>query len=604
MPSYWIAVIVGSVIISIVIGIKIYWSILLAMFPARERATEVHSVTTKDMWEIKLFRYRRGRTSGEPVFLLHGAGVNHKNFTEPEGACLVDELVARGFDVWALDTRVCRSSKPAFERKREDATLDDVLLQDIPAAIRYIRKTTSYGRVHWVGHSLGGMMLYAYLQHWGNDFLASGTTLGSPLGFVGTNIRIKRVPWPTRKYPHEMTNILRALIPLLYYTGIRTILFPINTRNLHPRLGPGNLFHVVEDPMPKAMDQLLQWASTRTWTMLDGKLDVLAGFKTMDLPLFTLFAPRDPFVPAATARPFFESLPNPDKRFAMLAKDAGCQNDYDHCDMAFGVDSPRAVFEPIARWIEAHPISERVRAEEIGEDDIVPRAALRQEQRAEILTGTSFAHVATKAPVATAPAPAVSAPAPKPEAIAPSEAHAPQEAIEIERIIEVPPAAKKATAKAPAKKPTAKAARATKPATPVKAKPTAKKPAAKAKAKPAPKPAEKPKAKAPEPKKSAPAPAKKAHTKPGPAKPTPLKKAPAKPETKPAAKPVAKPQPKPAPKPTPKPAPKPTANPAKSSATPRVTLAPTKNEKHKPSMLTKSALMAASEALKDLEKKK
>lgn len=592
MPSYWIAVIVGSVLISIVIGIKIYWSILLAMFPARERATEVHLVTTRDMWEIKLFRYRRGRTSGEPVFLLHGAGVNHKNFTEPEGACLIDELVARGYDCWAMDMRVCQSAKPAFERKREEATLDDVLLYDIPAAIRYIRKSTSYGRVHWVGHSLGGMLLYAYLQHWGSDLLASGTTLGSPLGFQGTNIRIKRLPWITRNHPREITNVFRALIPFLYYTGARTILFPINARNLHPRLGPGNLFHVIEDPMPGAMDQLLQWASTRTWKMLDGKLDVIAGFKTMDLPLFTLFAPRDPFVPADTAKPFFDSLPNPDKRFVMLSKESGCQNDYDHCDMAFGVDGPRAVFEPIARWIEAHPISERVRAEEIGDDDIAPRSALRPEQRVEILTGSSIVSTAPKTTVA----PAAAAPKPAPTESAPEETpETPPQAIEVQRTIEAPPAAKSTVSKAAAKTP----------APPKKAKPAAKKPAAKAKPSPKPaakpKPAPKPKASAAKPKKAAAPPAKKATPKPAPAK-----KAPAKP----AAKPVSKAATKPAPKVTPKPAPKAKTNPkpaakeSKAAGTPRVKLAPTKNEKHKPSLLTKNALLAASEALKDLDKKK
>jgi pimeloyl-ACP methyl ester carboxylesterase len=594
MPSYWIAVIVGGIVIAIVLGIKIYWTILLAFFPARERASEVHTVVTKDMWEIKLFRYRRGRSNGEPVLLVHGACANHKNFTEPEGACIVDELVARGFDCWAIDLRVCQSSKPAFERAHSQATYDDSLLYDLPAAIRYIRKNTSYGRVHWIGHSMGGMLLYAYAQYWGSAHIASGTTLGSPIGFDGASLKLKRVPSFARQNPRGMANILRALIPIMYVLGLRSSLFPLNPKNLHKRIGPGSLFHMIEDPVPNAVDALLEWARTKKWLMLGGKLDVKAGLNTLDLPLFTLFAPRDAFVPVEHARRFFNALPAPDKKFALLSREEGCQHDYDHCDLAFGADAPRMVFEPIAKWIEAHPIAERVRAEAIESDDEPVRKTLGVEQRAEILSGESFAHLQAKS---GAPAPADVAE--KAVEAAPDATVAPVEtpriAIEIERIPEAAPPRKKPAAKAkpaPAKN-TAKAAPAKKAAA-RQSEPA--KPAPAAKSKPAPEPATKPAArpvaKAPEaPKKAA---AKK------PVAPVKTKAVPAKAKAAPA-----KPAPAPA-KPKAAPA-KPKAAPAKAKAAPtkaKAPAAPDRGQKSRPSLLTKSAILSASEALRDLEKKK
>lgn len=619
MPSYWIVVIAGSIIIGIVISIKVYWSILLAFFPARERAAEVHTVTTRDMWEIKLFRYRRGRTSGEPVLLVHGAAVNHKNFTEPEGACLVDALVARGFDCWAIDMRTCQSAKPAFERKKEDASIDDVLQHDLPAAIRYIRKSTSYGRVHWVGHSLGGMLLYAYAQQFGTDHIASGTTLGSPIGFQGTNLRIKRVPGLVRAYPHEMGNVFRALIPPMFYIGIRTILFPINAKNLHPRLGPGNLFHVVEDAAPRALAELIGWASTKTWKMLGGKLDVLAGLKSIDLPLLAFYAPRDPFAPPAAGRAFFEALPNPDKRMVLLSKENGCQHDYDHCDIAFGVDAPRVVFEPIARWIEDHPITERVRAEELEDDEAAPRAALDLQQRVSILAGLG----------AAASAPALAAVRETPAPAGPIEP-APVELV-VERIPEEPAPAKvakpvvagkpvtKAKAKPAPKAPRpavtkAKTAAITAKPTAAKSKaaPAARAKAAPAKAKPAPA-AEKAPAKATaKPKTSAPK--LKAMPKLA-AKPkiadTPKPKAKPKSSAKPQSSATRKPKPPVKAKPVPQQAravlakaKAALAKPKAAAGTPRVKLPPSKAERNQPSALTKNALLAASEALKSLDGKK
>lgn len=597
MTIWWVILAVAGAVLLLGLGIKLYWYLLLAFFPRKERATEVHTVVTRDMWELQVYRYRRGRTSGEPVLLLHGMGANHHNFTEPEGACLVDELMGRGYDCWAVDTRLCRSAKPAFERVRQAATIDDILLYDVPAVIRYIRKNTSYGRVHWVGHSLGGMLLYAYLLHWGPAFVASGTTLGSPIGFDGTKLKINLSHLDyLPKHSEKLANVFRAMIPVLFYTKMNSALFPMNARNLHANLGPANLFHIIEDPIHGAMKQLAVWAQQKTWTMLEGGLDVKAGLNALNLPLLTIFAARDPFVPVAQAKAFFEALPNADKQMILLSKEAGCANDYDHCDMAFGVDGPRMVYGPIAKWIESHPITERVRAEEVTEDDIPIRGLLDAGQRAEILSGQSFVHLkeTAAAPAALAPKALEEAPTKVDTAMPPAPTEIVVEFAETEYekspLIAAP---RKAVAK---KKTTAKAKEKKKPV-------ATKKPAAKVKVKA--KTTPKPVAVKPAPKAKATAtPAAKEKTTPKPAAKTPKLAAKPKPapksKTVPASKPAAT---KTAPAPKAKPAAAAKAAPAASS-TPRVTLAPSKIEKHKPSRLTQSAILSAGDLLKNLDRKK
>ena len=71
-----------------------------------------------------------------------------------------------------------------------DPTVDDYVLLDIPAALDYIRKTTGFSQVHWVGHSMGGMLLYAYDALFDGGAVASGITLGSPIGFQ--NVKFHR----------------------------------------------------------------------------------------------------------------------------------------------------------------------------------------------------------------------------------------------------------------------------------------------------------------------------------------------------------------------------------------------------------------------------
>ena len=620
MFGFYIALGVAAVVVFVMLAVKAYWSFLELYFVAQERASEVHTVSTRDVWEINLYRYRRGRSNGEPVLLIHGICSNHRNFTEPEGASLIDELVDRGYDCWAMDARLCHTSKPAFERSRETATLDDILLFDIPAAIRHIRKTTSYGRVHWVGHSMGGMMLYAYAQHFGGAHIASGTTLGAPIGFDDMKERIPPMMGVVKKHPQEAVNVFRALLPILYYLRIRLPIFPTNMRNIHPKMRPGALFHAVEAPMPAAMEQFHGWVRSRTWKMLNGQLDVKAGLNTIDVPLFAIFGPRDPFIPLARAKAFFDALPNADKKVVVLSTAAGCQHDYDHCDLTFGVDAPRMVFAPIAKWLEAHPIHERVRAEEITEDDVPIRPALSADQRVAILSGETYTQVAKVALAEKSVTVTESVVVGITEEVASPGTPVAASRVElaVERIEEVPVPVKQAPAKTvpatinaakgkkPADKPASKApGKPALKAAPKKAPKTTRKPGAKAPAKPAPKAAVKPAAKAEAKKPVAPAKAVPAKVAPAKAKPVAAKAKPAAVKAK-AAPAKAKPagvKAKVAPvKAKPVPAVK---KPVTSGGgTPRVQVAPSKAEKQRPSLFTKSAILSASEMLKDLEKKK
>jgi len=564
MPASWTIVLVALLIVLVLLALRTYLWLLEALYPERLRTTEVYTVTTRDLWKIRVCRYRRGRTSGEPVLLVHGAGANHHNFTIPEGACLIDHLVERGFDCWAVDLRLTGTAQPPFERKREDASIDDCLLYDLPAVIRHIRQQTSYGRIHWIGHSLGGMLLYAYAQHFGTSHIASGTTLGSPIGFIDAKLKVGRIPGFVLRNPNTCGIILRAVAPILLLLKLPTSLFPVNMRNLHPRINAGHFYNTLQDPMPKMILALAHWAKTKTWRMLDDKLDVLAGLPGMDFPLLAIFAPRDPFVDPGHARRFFDSLAATDKRFMMMSRENGCQNDYDHCDLAFAPDSTKVIFTPITEWLTQHPIEERTRAEEFEEETASITTTLSPEQRTEILTGNPYEHAQatpTQVETPTPDPPHQANNAPRPFTYATPRISPPAETTP-----ETPPRPKTTKAKTPTKpKAKAKAAPAPKTKAP---KPT---PAAKAKPKPKPKPAAKPKATT----------AAKATA----SKPKPTAKAKPKAAPKPTAKATAKAKPKAAPKP--KPAPK-----------------PTPKTKAKPSLLTRSAILSASEALKNLDKKK
>ena len=158
------ALIIMATLASAGVLIVVYLLLLPRLYPEMMRTNEVFYVRTRDLWLLRVCRYRKDATPGEPVLLVHGMGANQNNFTYPPGGCLVDYLCAKGYDCWTLDLRGSRSSTAPFKHSRNDVRMEDFFMEDLPAVIQYVLKTTSYPKVHWMSHSMGGMLLYAYVQ--------------------------------------------------------------------------------------------------------------------------------------------------------------------------------------------------------------------------------------------------------------------------------------------------------------------------------------------------------------------------------------------------------------------------------------------------------
>ena len=360
-----LTIVLGIVLlVLVVVAVILYtiWQALLLRYQEEPDAHELHSVTTKDGWDLKLYRYRNPESTGDPVFLCHGAFANHTNFTKPRGACLVDTLLAHGYDCWLIDFRGTRSSEPALGKKRTGVQMDDFLHYDIPAALTFIRQVTGRAHVHWIGHSLGGMLLYAHVLLHGNGTIASGTTLGSPIGFKGTRIRRhKALLAITRQFPHLAGIAMRVGGRMARTLHPRSSVFPINWKNLHPLVRGRDLFNMIETPAPRMTMELAHWAASKQWRMNNGDLDVVGNFHRLNIPLFAVYGAADPFVPVDEAIEFVEALPHPDKQIMILGKEDGFGENYSHVDLAFGKDGVEEVYEPIVDWLMQHSMTEEDR---------------------------------------------------------------------------------------------------------------------------------------------------------------------------------------------------------------------------------------------------
>ncbi|KQP12792.1 GMC oxidoreductase [Pseudorhodoferax sp. Leaf267] len=105
-------------------------------------------------FRIHLTRYRGG-TRG-PVVLAPGFSVRAASFATDTVDCnLVEALCAQGYDVWLFDYRASADSGSPVA----PFTIDDIVREDWPAAVRFILATSGARDLQAIAHCVGAMSL-------------------------------------------------------------------------------------------------------------------------------------------------------------------------------------------------------------------------------------------------------------------------------------------------------------------------------------------------------------------------------------------------------------------------------------------------------------
>jgi pimeloyl-ACP methyl ester carboxylesterase len=106
--------------------------------------------TAMDGFPLNLIHVRgEAAPSKGPVLLVHGAGVRANIFRAPDETTLVDYLVERGYDVWLENWRA------SIDLPRNEWTLDQVALNDHPAAVQEVVRQTGVDSIQAVIHCQG-----------------------------------------------------------------------------------------------------------------------------------------------------------------------------------------------------------------------------------------------------------------------------------------------------------------------------------------------------------------------------------------------------------------------------------------------------------------
>lgn len=331
-----------------------------AIYGERHKSDELHFVTLPSGWKLALYRYfpEKRFEKNFPVLVCHGISSNKWMLDlEPEHS-IAYYLKEKGFEVWMVNLRgTDLGTKPSFfNSDKYNYTFDDYVSEDVPSVIDYVLTQTGKSSVHWVGHSMGGMIVYAYAGTYGDEKFRSLTFIGSPVKFdiPGKlfNLAKKHIQLvdSLNFIPTRAGSLLIAPFGRIPLDAFESTIW--NKENLPPKLRKKILTLSVENIAGGVMRQFEKFIRTGKFESMDGKRDYLEGLRNIRKPSLFITGILDNLASPHNVFPAYEKISSDNKIFFVLSTGNGYLADYGHVDLAIGDNAIKDTYSIIGDFLD------------------------------------------------------------------------------------------------------------------------------------------------------------------------------------------------------------------------------------------------------------
>jgi lysosomal acid lipase/cholesteryl ester hydrolase len=334
---------------------------------------------TADGWRLGVRHFRPPVPDPEklPVVLCHGLGLNGTfwTITDP-GTYLPAQLAARGYDVFIFDFRGSGESArvglvgrvnaelrqtPLLEIGETKWTVDEIIKYDVPAVLDYVKDTTGRDRVNWVGHSLGGMLMFPYLELSPDRWrIANFVAMGSTITFAddaetkAQQLRMLRANRGLRKLSTVMsTGRLGRPLMFVRFPGLDKIdKFYYTAENVDKTTVARFYGYTLEDTGSSALLQLEPYLAEGRFMSADRSIDYVSRLNEVEAPILMIAGDADIMSDVASTELTFKAIGSTDKTLARFGKAEGNVSDYGHCDLVWSRYAPKEIFPPLIDWLD------------------------------------------------------------------------------------------------------------------------------------------------------------------------------------------------------------------------------------------------------------
>jgi pimeloyl-ACP methyl ester carboxylesterase len=320
--------------------------------PLQETPHEVLDVVTGDGWRLALTHYRGSKKpSGyPPILMCHGLNANRLTFDLHPDYSLTRFLLAQRKDVFAIELRGHGNSEKPGHGKHWGWGFNHYAELDLPAAITSVCNTSGHEQLDFIGHSMGGILLYALATSTVAARIRRGITIGSSLDYshsksffhlIAPLAPLSRLlPATPIHWPAKLSGQLSRLSPRFMD---KTLVCPNNMNIEAYRLLVRYGTHAVSSQLLRDMARAIDGRGLHNSHGQDYRQ--LLKQQGYPFPILALSGSHDLQCPPPVAARFgTKSLP--------LGRPFGQVENYGHHDLIAGVHAPEDVWPEIMKWLD------------------------------------------------------------------------------------------------------------------------------------------------------------------------------------------------------------------------------------------------------------
>ncbi len=316
-----------------------------------------HWAVTETKFELtaKRFRLSKHVRRPRPVILIHGLLVDSR-FLDFGNVSLAEYLAEAGFDVWNLSLRGTGRSLNPLGWGKKPWTLDDILRDDLPAVIEYVKKTTGSAEVFVVGYELGGALAFAHVGKARGHGVAGIVSIAAPMSFDS-----REQDWLDILLKLDRQPVLRNALLYWNSSGLNRLLFLVpgfedslyNPRNITPPVRKALQETLLIPVNPGVLEQLATTVDKDEFVSADGASSYRDGLANIRIPVLLIGGAADSIAPPEALKKVYSELASKDRDLMIFWSDPDEDIGYGHLDLILGKNARNEVFPLIRRWLES-----------------------------------------------------------------------------------------------------------------------------------------------------------------------------------------------------------------------------------------------------------
>lgn len=336
------------------------------LFPVADRSEpELYLIETEDGATIALHRFAANETEVErevlePILFCHGIMSNRFSFDLVEERSFPRHLASLGYDVWMLELRNsgAASDSSLFGTSSYRHSMDAYIEHDVRAAIDTVLKRSGAKRLHWVGHSMGSMVLYGYISRFNDEKLASIVSFGGPPqelfdGNLMMRLGVKVAPLVTGLIDQVPSGWLVKMNALGAWPAVLPQMHLIwNYDNVDADTARLAAAHAVDNVASGVLEQFRRAARSGVLTNSSETHSYTDGLSKVSVPIFFVAGANDQLAAPALMRRALSKVQSEKVEFEVLSRANGYSHDYGHVDMLLGVTAAEEVLPLLVDWFE------------------------------------------------------------------------------------------------------------------------------------------------------------------------------------------------------------------------------------------------------------